>query len=119
MLERGAGRILTISSEIALAGAAGYAAYSASKGGVVTLTKTLARELAPQGVIVNSVAPGPIEAGLLLGEETYTDEWLAANVPAGRWGTPQDVAATVAFLLSGEADFFVGQIVSPNGGVVI
>ncbi|MHB8695027.1 MAG: SDR family NAD(P)-dependent oxidoreductase [Solirubrobacteraceae bacterium] len=113
------GRVITISSEIALAGAPEYAAYSASKGGVVALTKTLAKELAADGIIVNSIAPGPIETGILLIEENYNDEWMRQNVPAGRWGKPDDVAATASFLLSGEADFFIGQIISPNGGVVI
>ena len=119
MLERGGGRIVTISSEIGLSGAAGYAAYAASKGGVIALTKALARELAPRGICVNSVAPGPIEAGMLLTEAAYSDAWLAANVPIGRWGRPSDVAATVAFLVGEEGGYFVGQIVSPNGGTVI
>ena len=92
MLERGAGRIVTISSEIGLAGLERYAAYAASKGGVIALTKALARELAPRGICVNSVAPGPIEAGMLLNEAAYSDEWLAAHVPlaagAGRARSP-------------------------------
>jgi 3-oxoacyl-[acyl-carrier protein] reductase len=119
MLARGAGRIVTISSEVGLTGSARYAAYAASKGGVIALTKALARELAPRGICVNSVAPGPIEAGMLLHEAAYSEEWLAANVPIGRWGQPGDVAATVAFLAGEEAGYFVGQIVSPNGGTVI
>jgi NAD(P)-dependent dehydrogenase (short-subunit alcohol dehydrogenase family) len=119
MLERGRGRVITISSEIGLAGAARYAVYAASKGGVIALTKALARELAPRGVCVNSVAPGPIEAGMLLHEAAYSDAWLAANVPVGRWGTPEDVAATVALLAGPEGGYFVGQVVSPNGGTVI
>ena len=77
-------------------GSRGYAAYAASKGGVIALTKALARELAPRGICVNSVAPGPIEAGMLLSEAAYSDEWLAANVPIGRWGRPSEVAASVA-----------------------
>ena len=119
MLDRGAGRVVTISSEIGLAGLAGYAAYAASKGGVIALTKALARELAPRGICVNSVAPGPIEAGMLLGEAAYSPEWLAANVPVGRFGRTEEVAATVALLAGDDGGFFVGQVLSPNGGTVI
>jgi len=119
MVERGRGRIVTISSEIGLAGLAGYAAYAASKGGVIALTKTLARELAPRGICVNSVAPGPIEAGILLNEAAYSEEWLAANVPIGRFGQPHEVAACVALLVGDEGGYFVGQVLSPNGGTVI
>jgi NAD(P)-dependent dehydrogenase (short-subunit alcohol dehydrogenase family) len=119
LLARGTGRIVTISSEIGLAGLEGYAAYAASKGGVIALTKALARELAPRGICVNSVAPGPIEAGMLLHEAAYNDEWLAAHVPLGRWGRASEVAACVALLAGEDGGYFVGQILSPNGGTVI
>jgi NAD(P)-dependent dehydrogenase (short-subunit alcohol dehydrogenase family) len=119
MLARGRGRMVTISSEIGLAGLERYAAYAASKGGVIALTKSLARELAPRGICVNSVAPGPIEAGMLLNEAAYSDEWLAANVPLGRWGRPEEVAACVSLLCGDDGGYFVGQVLSPNGGTVI
>jgi len=119
MIERASGRIVTISSEIGLAGSAKYAAYAASKGGVIGLTKALARELAPRGICVNSVAPGPIEAGMLLTEAAYSDAWLAANVPVGRWGRPAEVAACVSLLAGPEGGYFAGQVLSPNGGTVI
>jgi NAD(P)-dependent dehydrogenase (short-subunit alcohol dehydrogenase family) len=119
MIERRRGRIVTIASEIGLAGLPGYAAYAASKGGVIALTKALARELAPKGICVNSVAPGPIEAGMLLRAEAHSDEWLAANVPLGRFGRSAEVAACVALLVNDEGGYFVGQVLSPNGGTVI
>jgi 3-oxoacyl-[acyl-carrier protein] reductase len=119
MLERGSGRVVTISSEVGLAGLERYAAYAASKGGVIALTKALARELAPRGICVNSVAPGPIEAGMLVRGPAYSDAWLAAHVPLGRWGRADEVAACVALLAGEDGGYFVGQILSPNGGTVI
>jgi 3-oxoacyl-[acyl-carrier protein] reductase len=119
MLQRGSGRIVTISSEVGLAGLEHYAAYAASKGGVIALTKALARELAPRGICVNSVAPGPVEAGMLVRGAAYSDEWLAAHVPLGRWGRAEEVAACVALLAGEDGGYFVGQVLSPNGGTVI
>lgn len=119
MLERGRGRIVTISSEVGLAGLEQYAAYAASKGGVIALTKALARELAPRRICVNCVAPGPIEAGMMLGGPAHNEEWLSANVPLGRFGRPTEVAECVALLAGDEGGYFVGQVLSPNGGTVI
>jgi 3-oxoacyl-[acyl-carrier protein] reductase len=119
MLEQGRGRIITISSEIGVSGLERYAAYAASKGGVIALTKALARELAPRGICVNSVAPGPIEAGMLLNSAAYSDEWLTTHVPLGRWGQASEVAASVAFLAGHDGGYYVGQVLSPNGGTVI
>lgn len=119
MLGRGSGRIVTISSEVGLAGLEHYAAYAASKGGVIALTKALARELAPRGICVNSIAPGPIEAGMLIRGPAYNDAWLAEHVPLGRWGRADEVAACVALLAGEDGGYFVGQVLSPNGGTVI
>ena len=100
-------------------GLAEYAAYAASKGGVIALTKALAREYAPRGICVNSIAPGPIEAGMLLGAPAHSEEWLAENVPLGRFGRPEEVAACVSLLAGPDGGYFVGQVISPNGGAVI
>jgi 3-oxoacyl-[acyl-carrier protein] reductase len=113
------GTIINIASELGLVGRAGLTHYSASKGGVIAFSKALARELAPQGVHVNVVAPGPIETPLLTAlSDEYTEEGLRA-VPLGRWGQPDDVAATVRFLASDDASFYAGWVFSPNGGVVM
>jgi 3-oxoacyl-[acyl-carrier protein] reductase len=119
MLDRRSGRIVTISSEVGMGGLPGYAAYAASKGGVIGLTKALARELAPRGISVNSVAPGPIEAGMLIGGPAHSEEWVTANVPLGRFGRPSEVAACVGLLAGPDGAYFVGQVLSPNGGTVI
>ena len=119
MLGRRSGRIVTISSEVGIGGLPRYAAYAASKGGVIGLTKALARELAPAGICVNSVAPGPIEAGMLIGGPADSEDWVATNVPLGRLGRPSEVAACVALLAGPDGGYFVGQVLSPNGGTVI
>ncbi len=119
MVSRGAGTIINIASELGLVGAQNLVHYSASKGAVITMTKSLARELAPKGIRVNAVAPGPIETDMLTPyPDEYNDETLA-QIPIGRWGQPQDVAGTVAFLASDDASFYAGWVLSPNGGVVM
>ena len=119
MLERRDGRVIMVSSELALTGMAHYAAYCAAKGGVIGLTKALAREVAGAGIRVNCVAPGPTVTAMLT-ESTgeYTEETRRA-LPAQRFGTPEDIARTIAFLAGAGGDFFVGQVLSPNGGAVI
>jgi NAD(P)-dependent dehydrogenase (short-subunit alcohol dehydrogenase family) len=119
MLERGRGRIINVSSELGLSGMADYTAYCASKGGVIAFTKALSREVAASGVRVNSVAPGPTVTKMLT---EMTDEHNDENrlkLPAQRFGEPEDIARTVAFLAGPGGDFFVGQVLSPNGGAVI
>lgn len=113
------GRIITISSELAALGRADFSAYCATKAGVVGLTKSLARELAPN-ILVNSVAPGPIDTPML-GLENMSPEWREKEfqIPLGRVGTPQEIGALVAFLCGPDAGFFTGQTISPNGGAVM
>jgi 3-oxoacyl-[acyl-carrier protein] reductase len=119
MVARGGGRIINIASELGLVGAARLAHYCASKGGVIALSKALAKEFAPQGIAVNVVAPGAVETDMLMAyPEEYNPETLA-TIPLGRWGKPEDVAATVAFVASSAASYYTGWIFSPNGGVVM
>ncbi len=119
MLQRRAGRIVNISSELGLTGMAGYTAYCASKGGVIALTKALAREFAASGIRVNSVAPGPTVTAMLTEmSDEFTDEGRL-TIPAQRFGRTEDIARTVAFLAGPGGDYFVGQVLSPNGGAVI
>jgi 3-oxoacyl-[acyl-carrier protein] reductase len=119
MVAAGRGKIVNVASELGLIGAVSMTHYSASKGGVIAFSKALAREMSPVGVHVNVVAPGPIETPLLTDyPEEYNDQTLAL-IPLGRWGRPDDVAATVHFVASADADFYAGWVFSPNGGVVM
>jgi 3-oxoacyl-[acyl-carrier protein] reductase len=118
MLDRGSGRVVNVASELGLVGAETLVHYCASKGGVIAMSKALAREMAPR-VRVNVVAPGPIETELLTAyPDEYNDDTLEA-IPLKRWGQPADVAATVCFLASDDASFYSGWVLSPNGGVVM
>jgi 3-oxoacyl-[acyl-carrier protein] reductase len=108
------GRIVTISSVAGLAGNRGQVNYSASKAGLVGATKSLAQELAKRKITVNCVAPGWIETEMLEGADL---ESLAGMVPLRRLGTPEDVASAVAFLMSSDASYITGQVLSVNGGI--
>lgn len=113
------GSIVNISSVSGLTGNKGRSAYGASKGGVNLLTLVMATELGAKGIRVNAVAPGPIDTPLTQAVHTgdVRRQW-AARVPAGRYGTPQEIAATVAFLISDEASYINGQIIAVDGGFV-
>jgi len=119
MAARGWGRIVTVSSELGLTGMAENAAYCASKGGVIALTKALAREYAPRGVLVNSIAPGPVVTPMLTQAPEYQDGGSLEGLPIGRYGEPEEIAAVVEALAGDSGSFFVGQVLSPNGGAVI
>jgi 3-oxoacyl-[acyl-carrier protein] reductase len=113
------GRIVNIASELAHLGRAEYAPYCASKGGVIALTRSLARELAPR-VLVNAVGPGPTDTAMLRSERQYGElKETAEGIPLGRLGLPQDVAKTVAFLASPDADFMTGSVLDVNGGAAM
>ncbi|MEB2516275.1 3-oxoacyl-ACP reductase family protein [Pseudomonas sp. YuFO20] len=119
MLARGQGRIINISSELGLIGFPTYAAYCASKGGVIALTKAVAKEVAPKGVLVNSVAPGPIETDMLINDTLEFNDETRASLPLRRFGKPDEIAAMVEALAGPAGDYMVGQIISPNGGAAI
>ena len=115
-LRAGHGRIVNISSVAGVAGNAGQANYSASKAGVIGLTKSVARELAPKGITCNAVAPGFVATDMTAAL-ALTDEQLRAAVPLGRMARPEEIADAVAFLL--QSDYITGQVLCVDGGVAI
>jgi len=116
MLARGAGVVVNMASQLGQIGGVELVHYSAAKAAIIGLTKSLAREVSAQGVRVNAVAPGPINTPLV---KALSPEWRKAKLPLGRFGEPEEVAATVAFLCSDEASLFVGQTIGPNSGDVM
>ncbi|XVQ09404.1 SDR family NAD(P)-dependent oxidoreductase [Spirillospora sp. CA-255316] len=117
------GRIVTIASSSAQRGSPDMAHYAAAKGGVIVLTKSLARAYASHGVTVNSIPPSGIETPMLHRSQAEGDlsanETIAATIPLGHLGTPDDIAAAAAFLASEEAGFITGQVLGVNGGAVL
>ena len=119
MIHRHAGRIITVSSMWGQVGGACEVAYSAAKGAVIAFSKALAKEVAPSGITVNSVAPGVIDTDMMGFTSQETRDLLAEETPMGRLGQPADVAETIYFLASPAAAFLTGQVLAPNGGFVI
>ena len=118
MTAQRSGRIVIVTSQLAYVGRGGYTAYSAAKGGLLTFTRALAQELAPHGVLVNSVAPGLVDTGFdPLPEEAKRAH--AARLPLGRLGAPDDLVGAFVFLASDESRYFCGQTLHPNGGEIM
>jgi len=117
MIRNRRGRIINISSTAGEAGNPGQANYSAAKAGLIGLTKSLARELAPRNILVNAVSPGIVEGGMSDRLTKDQLEAICAHVPLGRMGRPEDVASAVLFLCSDMADYITGQVIRVNGGL--
>jgi 2-hydroxycyclohexanecarboxyl-CoA dehydrogenase len=118
MLAAESGLIVTISSELALAGGSGDAHYAAAKGAIIGFTRSLAIELASRGIRVNSVAPGPTDTPLLAPDSPWRAPSYLETLPLRRLVRPEEVAQTVALLVE-EGGYFTGQTLSPNAGAVI
>lgn len=120
MLERGWGRIINIASQLGIKGGVGLAHYAAAKAGVIGLTKSLALEVSARGVLVNAIAPGPIETAMVAG---ITEDWKRAKraeLPLRRFGRPEEVAPTAVLLASDPGgNLYVGQTLGPNSGDVM
>lgn len=118
-MKKKAGKIINISSVSGLMGNAAQANYTAAKGGVIALTKTVARELATRGVNCNAVAPGAIETPMTASMDQDALSALLATVPMGRMGKAEDIAACVAFLASDDAKYITGEVIRVDGGIAM
>lgn len=119
MMKKRYGRIVNISSVSGLAGQAGQTNYSASKAGLIGLTKALAREVASRNITVNAVAPGFIPTALTVDLPDELKEAMMKLIPLNRWGTPEEIAFAVAFFASKEAGYITGQVLSVDGGMMM
>jgi 3-oxoacyl-[acyl-carrier protein] reductase len=119
MMKQRSGRIVNISSVVGVMGNIGQANYSASKGAVISLTKSAAKELAPRNITVNAIAPGYIETEMTKILPDNVKEMFMNLVPLKRPGTPEDVANVVSFLVSDQADYLTGQVIHVDGGMVM
>jgi 3-oxoacyl-[acyl-carrier protein] reductase len=120
MLRQRGGRIINVASQLAIKGGVSLAHYAAAKAGVIAMTKSIALEAAGQGVLVNAIAPGPIDTPMVAGidEQWKTDK--RAELPLGRFGTPEEIAPTAVLLASEPGgNLYVGQVLGPNSGDVM
>ncbi|HXR51947.1 MAG TPA: 3-oxoacyl-ACP reductase FabG [Steroidobacteraceae bacterium] len=119
MMKERNGRIISITSVVGLMGNAGQVNYAAAKAGVIGLTKSIARELASRNITANAVAPGFIDTDMTKGLPEEQKQALLKQIPAGRLGSPEDIAEAVAFLASPAAAYITGQTLSVNGGMLM
>lgn len=118
MMKSRSGKIINISSVVGVAGNAGQTNYSASKAGMIGFTKSLAKEVASRGILVNAVAPGFIETGMTDVLKDEIKEEIAKSIPLKRMGTTEDVANVVKFLASEESSYITGQVINVDGGMI-
>ena len=117
MMRQRYGRIVNVTSVVGVTGNAGQCNYSAAKAGIIGFTRSLAREIISRHITVNAVAPGFIETEMTLAIPQKSREALLSQIPAARYGTPEEVAAVVAFLASDAAGYITGQVIHVNGGM--
>lgn len=119
MIEKKSGRIVNVSSDAGRVGSLGESVYSAAKGGLIALSKSLAREGARHGITVNAICPGPTDTPLLKSEpEKFLEAFLRA-IPLRRFGKPSEVADAIVFMASDRASYITGQVLSVNGGIAM
>lgn len=120
MLRQRSGRVINIASQLAIKGGVSLAHYAAAKAGVIAVTKSIALETAEHGVLVNAIAPGPIDTPMVAGIDEQWKQAKRAELPLGRFGTPAEIAPTAVLLASDPGgNLYVGQVLGPNSGDVM